>query len=172
MQLFYGFKRNIKETQTDNKTIYFLERTKNTFHSISVYLKGRDHYQYKHGRREEKGEKADIICWRSPNSSVTRTTDPPTPKATLSPHFGTDVKHLAAQRNCSLSLSVLMKLLTDDKTKFQKVALETPTPLLNNSLKTLTNTAGVKKKKSFSKKLPIQLKQKEVTALLTLGSIQ
>lgn len=62
MQLFYGFKLNIKETQADNKNIYFLERTKNVLHSISVYLKEGDHNQYRHGRREGKGEKADTIC--------------------------------------------------------------------------------------------------------------
>lgn len=31
MQLFYGFKLNIKETQTDNKNISFLESNKECF---------------------------------------------------------------------------------------------------------------------------------------------
>lgn len=56
-----------------------------------------------------------MICCRFPNRLVTRTTDPPTPEATLSPHFGTDAKHLAAQWNYRPSLSVLTKLLTDNK---------------------------------------------------------
>lgn len=47
---------------------------------------------------------------------MTKTAEPPTPKATLSPHFSTDTKHLMAQWNYSLSLSMLTKLLTDSKT--------------------------------------------------------